>query len=490
MSLQLLDIHKRFGPVHASNGVSLEVERGHLHGLLGENGAGKSTLMKILTGFYTADSGTVILDGETLKVDSPSDALEHGIGMLHQDPLVFLPMTVLDNFVIGSPGSVNVDRKAARAHLLEVCGRFGFDLNPDDAVRDLTIGERQQLEIARLLWLGAKVLILDEPTTGISEMQRTKLFATLKELAADGMIVIFVSHKLEEVEQLCTEVTVLRTGQVVGGRTLPCPKNQLIEMMFGEIVATEQRSDLPLGGPVLHVDDVSITDGSMTVGPISLDVKAGEVLGLAGLVGSGQRAFLRTVAGLLHADTGTLEIGGRSMTHAAHREFLDAGVHFLPAGRLEEGLFDGLTLTEHFVLAQETTPFFIDWDGAEEHAASAIIDHFIKGRPDSTAEELSGGNQQRVLLAMAPDDLTLLLMLHPTRGLDIESANWVWSQLLKRREQATAIVFSSSDLDELLSYSDRIAVFFDGQILDIVDAPTATVEQLGYLIGGVKEPSS
>jgi len=490
MSLQLRDIHKRFGPVHANNGVTLEVAAGHLHGLLGENGAGKSTLMKILTGFYTADSGTVTLDGETLNVASPADALAHGIGMLHQDPLVFLPMTVLDNFIIGSPGPVTAGRKDARKALSDVCARFGFDLDPDAATRELTVGERQQLEIARLLWLGARILILDEPTTGISETQRTKLFATLKDLASQGMIVIFVSHKLEEIEQLCTEVTVLRTGEVVGHQTLPCPQDQLIEMMFGEIVITEQRTDVPLGPPVLSVNNMTVNDGSMTMERASLTVSKGEVLGLAGLVGSGQQAFLRTVAGLVHPQAGTLVIDGRDMTHATHHEFLDAGVHYLTAGRLEEGLFQGLNLSEHFVLAREQADFFIDWGSADREAAAAITGHFIKGRPDSTAEELSGGNQQRLLLAMAPDELTLLLMLHPTRGLDIESADWVWSQLLKRREHGTAIVFSSSDLDELLGYSDRIAVFFSGQILDVIDASTATVEQLGYLIGGVKGHAS
>ena len=301
------------------------------------------------------------------------------------------------------------------------------------------------------------------------------------------MIVIFVSHKLEEVEQLCTEVTVLRAGKVVGRQELPCPKDRLIEMMFGGIVVTEQRTDVPLGPTVLSATDVTVEDGPMTLEHASLEVKRGEVLGLAGLVGSGQRAFLRAVSGLVHPRSGTLFIDGKNMSQATHRDFLDAGVHYLTAGRLEEGLFQGLTLSEHFVLAREHADFFIDWGRADQEAATAITDHFIKGRPDSTAEELSGGNQQRLLLAMAPDRLTLLLMLHPTRGLDIESANWVWSQLLKRREQGTAIVFASSDLDELLSYSDRIAVFFSGQILDVVDAATATVEQLGYLIGGVKE---
>jgi len=472
--------------VRASDGVTLEVEEGELHGLLGENGAGKSTLMKILSGFYVADSGRVLLNGQQIALHSPDDALRHGIGMLHQDPLVFLPLTVIDNFLIGSPGHLRVDRKEARENLLEVCGRFGFELDPDAAARELTIGERQQLEISRLLWLGARVLILDEPTTGISEIQREKLFATLKALATEGMIVIFVSHKLEEVAQLCSKVTVLRAGRVVGAADLPCPTDQLVEMMFGDVVVTEQRPSAELGLPALTMRDVTLRDDLLTIEHLSLTVRSSEVVGLAGLGGSGQRTFLRAAAGLLKPEAGSLLVGDHDMARRNYRDFLAAGVHYLPAGRLEEGLLAGVTLTEHFVLAEEKTNFFIDWDAAEQQAATLIKEHFIKGRPDSTAEELSGGNQQRLLLAMAPDELRVLLMQHPTRGLDIESANWVWSQLLKRRAHGTAIVFASADLDELLQYSDRIAVFFSGEIIDVIDAEGATVEQLGYLIGGVQ----
>lgn len=487
MSLKLLDIHKHFGPVRASDGVNLEVERGELHGLLGENGAGKSTLMKILSGFYLADSGEIWLDDRKIEMDSPDDAIRNGIGMLHQDPLVFLPMSVLDNFLVGSPGGLQVDRKEARKHLEEVCSRFGFGLDPDATPREFTIGERQQLEIARLLWLGARVLILDEPTTGISETQRTKLFATLKELAAEGMIVIFVSHKLEEVEQLCNKVTVLRSGKVVGEADLPCPTEKLVEMMFGTTITIEERPSVELGGPMLEIENVALHDDLLSMRDLSLTARSGEVVGLAGLVGSGQRTFLRAAAGLLRPDGGTIRVDGRDMTGASYHDFMTAGVHYLPAGRLEEGLIAGVTIAEHFVLAdEEDTGFFIDWPHAEGVAAELIKEHFIVGRPDSTAEQLSGGNQQRLLLAMTPDHVKVLLMEHPTRGLDIESANWVWSQLLKRREDGTAIVFASSDLDELLQYSDRIAVFFSGDILDVIDAEGATVEDLGYLIGGVR----
>ncbi len=487
MSLELRDIRKRFGPVQANDGVSLTVEAGELHGLLGENGAGKSTLMKILSGFYTADSGEIVLDGRTLDIRGPGDAIEAGIGMLHQDPLVFLPFTALDSFIAGSPGGFVIDRRQARKEMMELAERFGFDLDPNAPAREFTIGARQQLEIIRLLWLGARVLILDEPTTGISATQRERLFETLKQLASEGMSVIFVSHKLEEVEELCSRVTVLRQGRVTGERELPCPADELVELMFGKSVVIQTKEPVELGKPVLEVQHATLEDELVTVRDLSLSVREGEVVGLAGLEGSGQRALLRAAAGLLKPRSGTIRIDGR--TPRTYHEFLDVGVHYLPAGRLEEGLLQGMTITEHFVLADESTPFFVDWDEAEQQAAEEIRAHFIKGRPDSNAEELSGGNQQRLLLAMLPDHLRLLLMQHPTRGLDIESAAWVWEQLLARRHDGTAIMFASSDLDELLMYSDRIAVFFSGEVIDILDARTATVEQLGYLIGGVRAAS-
>ncbi len=484
MSLLLSDIHKRYGPVHANNGITLEVEAGTLHGLLGENGAGKSTLMKILSGFLEADSGTITLDGEQLAMRSPKDAIRAGIGMLHQDPLVFLPLSVVDNFLMSSPGRLNLNRSEGIAALKEVSERFGFSFNPDAPARTLTVGERQQLEIVRLLWLGAKVLILDEPTTGISEIQRVELFKTLKQLATEGMIVIFVSHKLEEVAELCEKVTVMRQGEVIGEAQLPTPAEDLVAMMFGQIVVQTDRPDVAIGEPNLVLDRVAVKDRKLAMEELSESVAAGEVIGLAGLAGSGQRLFLAACAGLNAPTSGSVVLAGSDLTGRGYREFLEAGVHYLPAGRLEEGLVAGLTISEHLVLAGANDSFFIDWDSAKSNAQEKI-DHFsIKGFHDSTAESLSGGNQQRLLLSMMEPGLQLLLMEHPTRGLDIESADWVWTQLLARRDTGTSIIFSSADLDELLRYSDRIMVFFNGRVLRTVDAATTTGEQLGYLIGG------
>ncbi|MFH2071763.1 MAG: ATP-binding cassette domain-containing protein [Actinomycetota bacterium] len=484
MHLELREIHKHFGSVAANDGISMTIEAGELRGLLGENGAGKSTLMKVLSGFIEADSGDVVLDGETLTLASPRDAIAAGIGMLHQDPLVFLPFSVIDNFVLGAPGGATLDRGAAAAALAELSERFGFSFDPDAPVRTLTVGERQQLEIIRLLWLGARVLILDEPTTGISAIQRDQLFDTLKTLAAEGMIVIFVSHKLEEVQQLCDRVTVMRRGRLVGAAELPCPPEHLVEMMFGKAVTPSDRADASIGAEGLAINGVTLSDRLLTTANLSLSVAAGEVVGLAGLEGSGQRLLLRALAGLHRPDSGSIEVGGTAMEGLGYRRHLDAGIHFLPAGRLEEGLVSGLTITEHFLLAGRRMDFFIDWDTARSRAAAFIDEFSIRGIPESTAEGLSGGNQQRLLLAMMPPGLRLLLMEHPTRGLDIESADWVWTRILERRAEGTSIVFASADLDELLRYSDRIMVFFSGRVIRVLDARHADGEMLGHLIGG------
>ena len=484
MRVELKDIRKHFGPVRANDGVTLTVEAGSLHGLLGENGAGKSTLMKVLSGFIRADSGKIVLDGQAVHLTSPADAIRHGVGMLHQDPLVFLPFKVIDNFLLGSPGPVQLDEAKARRELKRLCDQFSFTLNPDTPTRSLTVGERQQLEIVRLLWLGARVLILDEPTTGISAPQRIKLFETLRTLASQGMSVIFVSHKLEEVEELCGKVTVLRQGKVVGEATMPCPADKLVEMMFGQAIVMGTRQTIERGSPLLQIEHVRLQDHLVTIDDLSLTADAGEVIGLAGLEGSGQQLMLRACAGLLRPLGGRIRISGRDLTQRPYREFLANGVYLLPAGRLEEGLVAGMTITEHFVLSGSDHRFFVDRLGARRRTEDLIHKYSIKGRPTSVAEALSGGNQQRLLLAMLPPKLKLLLMEHPTRGLETESANWVWEQPLAQRQDGTAIVFASADLDELLQYSDRIMVFFAGRVLRILNAAETNVDQLGHLIGG------
>ena len=484
MRLELLGIHKYFGSVHANDGINLIVESGTIHGLLGENGAGKSTLMKVLSGFIHRDSGEILLDGQPVEFKSPAEAIRAGVGMLHQDPLDFPPLRVIDNFLLGREDGFLQKRTHALADLRRYSAQFGFDIDPDALVSALTVGERQQLEIMRLLSLGAKILIFDEPTTGISLPQKIKLFETLNLLVKEGLTVIFVTHKLEDAQELCHKVTVLRLGQITGAVTRPFTTDQLVKLMFGQTLAPSAREAIALGKPVLELKDVCVADYRLRVPNINLRVCAGEVIGLAGIEGSGQRLLLRACAGLDQPVAGDIWIAGIKMNRQPYEKFLDHGVAYLPAGRLEEGLVPGLDLTEHFILAKRSNEFFVDWNLARQQAHARIQEYSIRGVPATRVESLSGGNQQRALLALLRPDLNLVLLEHPTRGLDIESTMWVWNQLLERRRRGAAIVFASADLDEIFEYSDRILVFSGGRVAKALNAQETSVAQLGELIGG------
>ncbi len=484
MRVELSHIHKHFGSIHANNDITVTFESGTIHGLLGENGAGKSTLMKVLSGFIHRDSGDILLDGRSVAFKTPAEAIRAGVGMLHQDPLDFPPLTVLDNILLGREESFLQDRARALTDLKKFSEQFGFDLNPDDLVSSLTVGERQQLEIMRLLSLGAKVLIFDEPTTGISLPQKIKLFETLRLLAKQGMTVIFVTHKLQDAEDLCSQVTVLRLGKVTGEVVHPFTSDQLVKLMFGRSLETHTREPIVLGDPVLELRDLCVADFRMRVPEINLQVHKGEVIGLAGIEGSGQRLVLRACAGLDPPVAGVISIGGEKMTGHAYCGFLERGVAYLPAGRLEEGLVPGLNLTEHFILARRSSELFLDWGASQSHARERIKEYSIRGVPNSLVEALSGGNQQRALLALLQPNLNVILLEHPTRGLDIESTIWVWSQLLERRRRGAAIVFYSADLDEIFDYSDRILVFSGGRVAKALNAKETSVQHLGELIGG------
>lgn len=484
MKVELRHIHKRFGPVHANNDITLTIPSGTIQGLLGENGAGKSTLMKILSGFIHHDAGDILLDGRPVRIQSPADALRLGIGMLHQDPMDFPPMRVLDNFMIGYAGGALPPMREARRALHDLCDQFGFDLDPNALVGSLTVGERQQLEILRLLWLGARVLIFDEPTTGISAQQKEKLFAALRRLAGEGKTVIFVTHKLDEVEALCDQVAVLRAGRLVGEVDRPYDVDHLVSLMFGKVIRVGEREEPTLGEPVLRLRDLMLEDVRLRIEGVNLEVRAGETIGLAGMEGSGQTHLLRACAGLERPVGGEVWVGGVNLTGKTYHDYMRHGVAYMPAARLEEGLVPSLTLTEHTVLAREQQGLFIDHQQARRWTEEAIEHFSIRGRPESTVESLSGGNQQRALLSLLRPDLRLLLMEHPTRGLDMESAIWVWQQLKARCRQGTAIFFISSDLEEILHYSDRILVFFGGHVSEPLPAAETTLEQLGQRIGG------
>jgi simple sugar transport system ATP-binding protein len=467
--IELTEIYKSFGSIQALEGVNLKALAGSIHGIVGENGAGKSTLMKILTGFTARTGGDIFFGGEKIRLDSPRDAIRLGIGMLYQEPLDFPQLSVLDNFMAGrrdfSPGK-------ARAELTRLAETFCFHLDPVSRVESLTVGERQQLELLRLIDLGVRILILDEPTTGISLHQQELLFSALRKLKGDGATILLVSHKLDEIDSLCDTVTVLRHGRVAALRYRPFDRDALLEAMF-DILPEHHPPPVKAGGmePVLEFDRVISTVGRSGLKEVSIAITAGEVVGLAGVDGSGQTVFLKTACGLLPAESGRLLRFGRPLPKI-HDRSCRATV-FLPADRLAEGLFPGMTIREHHILAAAEDTLI---SAATGLAASrrAIAGYNIKGAPETTVEELSGGNQQRLLLSLIPEDVRLILMENPTRGLDVQSAAWTWHQLHRRQRIDGAIVFASPDLEEIMAQATRVVVFYNGEI--ILDTPTRATD--------------
>lgn len=491
MQIHIHNLTKTFGRLRANDEISLEFAAGQIHGVLGENGAGKSTLMKVLSGFLRRDAGEVRLNGQPVRLENPAAALRAGIGMVHQDPLDVPAFTALEDFYCASPRAVLPNLRSARRKLLELNERLNFSVLPDQPVASLTVGQRQQLEIMRLLACGAQVLILDEPTTGITAAQAAALFTALRRLANEGKTVLFVSHKLDEVAALCHTVSVLRAGRLVGTQlAMPQPQEHLLTLMFGPAATASpglNPATSPTSGaqpPVWELAHVTMREGARTVQDLTLAIPAGTVVGLAGLEGSGQQLLLRLLAGQVRPLAGHLRLNGNALTGVHASAFREAGVHYLPADRLADGLVGAFSLADHAALL-DRSQVLINRRAAIAAAEIAIATYDIKATPTTPIAALSGGNQQRTMLALLPDHCTGLLMEHPTRGLDVASARAVWQRLLARRQAGTAVVFASADLDELLEYSDALLVFFAGRVSRLFPRAELTDTRLAELIGGI-----
>nr|WP_289510073.1 ATP-binding cassette domain-containing protein [Desulfovulcanus ferrireducens] len=484
MEIKLKNIHKYYGPVHANREINITIHSHSIHGILGENGAGKSTLMKILAGFTSRSKGQIFINGKEVDYRSPAEATSLGIGMLYQDPQDFPSMTVLDNFILGLNSSWHINRHHYKTLFEKTAGELGFKINPETPVSGLTVGERQQLEIIRLLAIGVEVLILDEPTTGISSEQKGVLFKALKRLARSGKSIIIVSHKLEDIEVLCHRVTILREGRVAGEMEAPFDTSKLLTLMFGSRPPAQTPSCFKTGSTFMALENVSASGGRSGLHDCSLEVRQGEIVGLAGLEGSGQEVFLRLAAGLVSPAKGRIILNDKDITGKNHAFLRKQGICFLPSSRLEEGLFADLSLAEHYAIAFHKNSFFVPWNLVHQ-TSSQLIKHFrIKGTANDKASALSGGNQQRLLLSLIPSSTKLLLLEQPTRGLDMESALWVWDHLKKYCKNKTALIFSSAELDEIFSVADRIVVFFNGRIVLNASLNEVTLEEVTKAIAG------
>ncbi|MDQ7032355.1 MAG: ATP-binding cassette domain-containing protein [Desulfonauticus sp.] len=492
MKIRLENICKYYGKVKANDKISFTIEPNSIHGILGENGAGKSTLMKILAGFTPKTSGKIFINGQMVNYNTPTKALELGIGMLYQDPQDFAGLTVLENFLLGLKTSWKIKEYEYTVKLTNLCQQLGFKLQPEAYLKDLTVGERQQLEIVRLLALGVEVLILDEPSTGISTQQKQILFTALKRLAKQGKSILLVSHKLEDITELCDQVTVLSNGQVTGEFMAPLDTEQLLECMFGQklkqIINSGSIFPQPKNKstPLVQVRDICSDHGRIRLKNCSLSIYPGEIIGIAGLENSGQELFLRILAGLVRPQKGTITINGKNLTEKNNRTFLQNHIHFIPTNRLEEGLFADLTLLEHYLLVFQQS-FWLKSKSAYKLCLQKIEDLKIKGLPNTPAKALSGGNQQRLLLSLLPRQAKLLILEHPTRGLDVESALWVWQYLQKCYGLKASIVFSSPELDEIFQVAHKVIVFYNGQILLSKKISDTTPEEVGNAIAGKVE---
>ncbi|GAA0505646.1 simple sugar transport system ATP-binding protein [Halorubrum aquaticum] len=498
-AVHLDGITKRFPGVVANDDVDLAIERGSVHALLGENGAGKTTLMNVLYGLYRPTEGTVVVDGEPRSFASPRDAIDAGIGMIHQHFMLVDPMTVWENVVLGNEprtwGGLRVDEEAAREAVVELSERYGFDVDPDATIADVSVGEQQRVEILKALYRGAEVLIMDEPTAVLTPQEVEELYGVFEELTDQGKTIIFISHKLGEALSAADEITVLRNGVNVGTvASGDVTREELAEMMVGrEVLMEPATTPQEPGDRVLGVTDLRVEDdrGVEAVSGISFELRAGEVLGIAGVDGNGQSQLVEAITGMRKPTSGSIEYLGESMAGATRREHIDRGMAFVPEDRHEKGLVMSYDLVQNGILGSQHDPPFasggrIDWNASTEHAESVIEAYDVRPpNPDADAESFSGGNQQKFIVGREfernPD---LVVATHPTRGVDIGSTEFLHERLLELRAEGKAILLVSSKLDEVQGLSDRLAVIHEGEFSGVVDPATVTEEEIGLLMAG------
>jgi len=490
-------IVKRFPGVLANAGVNFDVQAGEVHALLGENGAGKSTLMRQLYGLYRPDEGEILIDGRPQTFHSPADAIRAGIGMIHQHFMLVPTLTVAENVALGLPSSrgplLDLDKVAERIRSLAQV--YGLKVDPAAYVWQLAVGEQQRVEIVKALYRGASLIILDEPTAVLTPQEVDDLFVTLRRMAGEGHALIFISHKLHEVMAISDRVTVLRDGRVVGAQPTPSvTRNALAQMMVG-------RDLKPLAPQAAQARDVRLSIEGLRAqgdrGPemlrgVSLDVRAGEIVGIAGVSGNGQRELAECLAGLRKLTAGRIHLDGRDVTTASARERMAAGQAYIPEERMRDGAIREFTVQENLFLHDHAAPeythgVFMDFGAIAARARELVAGFNVKTpRLDTPLKNLSGGNIQKLILARELSRRPkVLIASQPTRGVDIGATEYIHQRLLEQRDTGTAILLISEDLDEIQALSDRIVVMYEGQVVGVVQRGQATLEELGLLMAGI-----
>jgi general nucleoside transport system ATP-binding protein len=498
--LELRNITKRFPGVLANDHISLTLNQGEIHALLGENGAGKTTLMNILYGLYEQDEGEILVRGKEVKIESPSDAIAAGIGMVHQHFMLIPVFTVTENVMLGQESTYSggfLDRKSAAQKISDISDQFNLQIHPYDYIKDLPVGVQQRVEIIKLLYREADILILDEPTAVLTPQEVDELFKIMHSLVDQGKSIIFITHKLGEVLDIADRITVIRRGKVVG-ETKPdqADKNKLAEMMVGREVRLElEKTPHKVGDRVLEVHDLVVMDErhQIAVDGVSFDVCAGEVLGVAGVQGNGQTELVEALTGLRQPAEGVITVLGENTTTFTPRQVTELGTAHIPEDRQRDGLVLTFPIADNLMLNMYyQEPFsrgVILQDQPIHESAKKLIQEFDIRTPSArtTAGSLSGGNQQKVIVAREfSRPIKLLVASQPTRGLDVGSVEYIHGRILEKRDDGCAVLVISSELDEIMELSDRIAVMYRGKIVDILSAEEATKEQVGLLMAGVK----
>ena len=500
MKLELRSVTKRFGALVANDRINLVVEPGEIHALLGENGAGKSTLMNVLYGLYQADEGQILLDGVEQNFKGPGDAMGAGIGMVHQHFMLIPVFTVAENVVLGNEPTKALgflDLDAARKKVRELSDRFGFDVDPDAIVADLPVGVQQRVEIIKSLIRDAKILVLDEPTAVLTPQETDELMQIMRDLAASGTSIIFITHKLREVQAVSNKITVIRQGKVVGEAKPTSSASELATMMVGREVDLKVDKNPPniRENFELSVEDIHVEDDRkhLAVDGVSFRVRAGEVLAIAGVQGNGQTELAEAILGLrpVIKGRGAINLGDKYIDGLSVRKRLESGIGYVPEDRKKDGLVSEFTIAENLMLnGSYGKPFAkgvaIDF-ASRDRIADQLIKAFDVRTPSAStqAQKLSGGNQQKVVVARELSrDVKLLIASQPTRGVDVGSIEFIHERIIAERDEGKAVLLISTELDEVLALADRIAVMYRGKIVGIVDANVSR-ETLGKMMAGV-----
>jgi simple sugar transport system ATP-binding protein len=496
--IEVRGVTKRFPGVIANQDVNITIRPATVHALIGENGAGKSTLMKILYGVQRADEGTITLDGEEMRFSTPTDAIKVGIGMVFQHFMLADNLTVLENVVLGGEKLFGIGDRA-RAEITRISDAYGFGLDPDTLVEDLGVGERQRVEILKVLFRGARIIILDEPTAVLVPQEVDALFANLRELRSSGHTILFISHKLDEVLAIADDITVMRRGTTVGeADPKTATKRQLAELMVGSELPSPMTEESTVTDiELLELREVSLVNdtGRHLLKDINLTIHRGEVLGIAGVEGNGQSELVQAVMGMMKG-TGTIELNDVDMSSWGTRQRREAGIGFIPEDRHHHGLLLDAPLWENRMLGHQTQQpssknGLIDRKGAKDDT-QRIVDEYDVRTPSiyTTARALSGGNQQKLIVGREMSGTPVLLIAsHPTRGVDVGAQAAIWEHIKRARREGLGVLLISADLDELIGLSDRIEVILRGELVGEFDPQTVTPQELGSAMTGGKEPA-